>query len=464
MKSKGTAALAIAVVLGLLSAGIAALPESSSDGEVYGKYGALFDFSYTEFDAAFKSVTGKNLEEWVDDLSHEAEPYGYSFHAEPDLETNFAVSRDTVRNGKDYTMTDRIVGSVNFSFKGEANGRFPIAGTYYPNEGETSFEFFTRIFTEDLSPDSRDIHANTSIDLYVDLLSVTHVDLATGDMTDSHVELKIAMYEKDDRNISFTFDTDDNFDPVSATIGYDQKNVDSNIYLDFAVRLTMDGMRVFTDETSTWSISPVTREHVEKSVISSDLANSIWAQFIEAQGEETDGSLPELILELIGSGGRMLDLFDTIKSLTSTDVPDASIRGDFDANNTTDSEGYEYCEITLKKDDGTPGETYEIPKAGYVLKLGDMVLKIPDYLLSNTKKEALRLVLIAIGWNDIDVRDISNDQATQARISEVSTYVDDMIVDDDIPSYTVPIEYSIAAVVGIALSAILMVLVRRRII
>ena len=443
-----------------MTAGVSSVPDSSSDSTEYGKYGAVYDFSYAELDSAVQSETGKTLEEWVDYVSSLFEHYHFS--AEPSIDATFATSRDIVRNGNDYMMTDRTTGYLDFSFSGQANGNFPAAGTYYPNEGETSLQFLYRVFITEGLEEPRDTHIDTSIQLYVDLLSVTHVDLSSGEVTGSNVELKVAMYEKDDRNISFAFKTDDDYNPVSATIGYDQSNIDSNFYLDFQVDLAMDGMRLFTDDASPWSLTPTVREHVQKSVISSDLANSIWAQFIEAEGDDRGGSLPELILELIGSGGRMLDLFDTIKSLTSSDVPDASMTGSFEAENYTDTNGYDYCKLTLLKYDSTPGTTVEIPKAGYVLRWGELVQDIPDYLISPAKKTSISLILAAIGWNDIDVCDISHNQTVQNRIASINSYVNEKIVEDDIPSYHVPIEYTISAAVGLSLTAILLILVRRR--
>ena len=177
-----------------------------------------------------------------------------------------------------------------------------------------------------------------------------------------------------------------------------------------------------------------------------------------------DSKLPKLILELIGSGGRMLDLFDTIKSLTSSEVPDITITGLFRAENVTDARGYDYCQMTLQNKDGSSGTVIKIPKSAYTLDLADIVMMIPDYLIDHERRQQIADILTFLGWNDIDVKDISKDLGKQDECSILNSYVNEKISEDDIEYYDIPFTYRIIAYVGLGIAGILALMIWRRVI
>ena len=462
MGSGVSKAFAAAIVIIMLTAGLITVPYSSCDSYGNGEYGAVYSFDSKEVDDAIYAVTGKTFQQWVEYPSDLAEKYDFSLDSH-NINAMFSTTRDTALNGNEYTMIDHTSGYFNLVLDTNAYGNFPYAGTYYPNEGEDNIQFLKRIFIDEAPDKKTNASAFISMMMYIDLNSVTHADLSTGEITDSNIELKVTMYEKEDRNIDFHLMRDANDNPVSATIGYDEIHADNNFFLDLDFDLRFKGMKVFTDLTVPWQITPVATEHVNKSLISSDLAESIWLEVLKSR--EDDGgnyNLPELILKLIGSGGRMLDLFDTIKSLTGSDLPDASVTGRFEASNYTDTHGYEYCKLVLQKDDGSTGFTVNLPKAGYMLTIGDLVEQIPDYIIDPSTKNDIALIIDMIGWNDIEVKDISDDLATKNECRMIRSYVNAMVDEDNIESYVIPTVYVVAAIMGIAICLATVMLIWRR--
>ncbi len=460
----GNIALSTILAVMLLTTCVIIIPGSEADDTAEYEYGSTYDFNSDQIDDLIKAGTGHSVEEWIQYLSDQSDRYDFSLD-KFDAISKIAVTRNTCLDGNDYTIDDHVTGYVKTHMDARGDGHFPAPGTYEAKENETIGLFLKRIFIDEGLTTTRNTEYHFDIQLFVDIDCISHIDIATGYMTDASIRFKVAMYDMEDRNIDFHLETDDNYNPVSATIDYKHTKCDNNFFLDVKVDLTMEGMRVFTDDTEPWTIKPLITEHVDKFVISSDLADSLWLQ-LAAQSEKDiiDSKLPKLILDLIGSGGRMLDLFDTIKSLTSSDIPDASMTGRFRAENTTDAHGYKYCQLTLLKDDGTEGTVFKLPKAGYTLNLCDLVNMIPDYVIDSSRKGDICAVIHAFGYDDIEIKDITNDIGKKDECSILQAYVNEKITEDDTESYTVPTEYVISATVILLVSCILISLMWRRMI
>ena len=438
---------------------IAVTPSSSADDAQYGEYGAVYSFDYLEFDDAVQSVTGKYVEEWITYIFDELG--GYDVDAQPDLYAKFATTRDTVQTDDVYTMIDHTSGYVSAGIDMKASGSFPMPGTYERAEGEGSIQFIKRVFKDESGGFTRNVSVWSSIQLYIDMDLVTHVDMGTGYVTDSYLTLKFAYYEDTDRDISIDFTEDAQGNISTISVNYDKVKVDNNFYNNTEVAFAVEDMPVFVGDEH-WTIDCSVTEHVNKLVISSDLANSIWLKAVDmSDGDKDQSKLPELILELLGSGGRMLDLFETIRSLTGSSMSDITFLDVFNASQHVDARGYRYSRLVSVREGGP---TFDLPRAAYTLDYATLSQNILSGMVDEPKKLLIGLFFIAIGWNDIDVRDISDDTAAKEECSEVREYVDAMIEEDNYESYSVPTVYVYTASGGIIISAVLILLIWRRLI
>ena len=459
----GIIALSVTLAIALMATSIAYIPGSEGD-EVRAEYGATNEFDYDKVDQMVKAVSERTIEEWVDYLSDKSDNYKFSIDPIKAISKS-AITRETVlEDDGTYTIDDHFTGYIKFLIDGRAKGDFPAPGTYDAKEGEDFNTFIKRIFIDEGLPMERSTEAHLDIQLFVDLDCVTHVDLTTGEITDSLVKIKLAVYDKEYRNINFWLKTDENYDPVSATINYEETDTDNNFFVDAEIELKMKGMKVFTNNTSPWQIEPVITEHVNKFVISYDLVNSLWLQFASQTGKDlTDSKLPALIIDLLGSGGRMMDLFETIKSLTSSDVPDTSMTGKFKAENITDH-GHDYCRLTLLKDDGTEGDVFKLPKGGYALNMCDLIELVPDDVLTPDQKTRLCDLMVTFHWDDIELDDITDNIGKKEECAILKAYVTENIMEDDKEDYTIPEMYVSIAGAGLVIVAVLALLMWRRII
>ena len=190
-----------------------------------------------------------------------------------------------------------------------------------------------------------------------------------------------------------------------------------------------------------------------------------------------DSKLPNLILEILGSGGRMLDLFDTIKSLTSSDVPDLSFSMLFNGHDYTDDHGNVYSKLVPpKKDDKTQDDDTRpplyFPKGGYELNLAQYVKYIPDSVLDPDYKEAATYILIALGlgnddndphiFSAVNVSDLEGRDYDRMQSDLIRSYVSENFSTVERESYSTPEVYQYIAWTGLALTVIIIVLMWRR--
>ena len=172
----------------------------------------------------------------------------------------------------------------------------------------------------------------------------------------------------------------------------------------------------------------------------------------------------------------MLDLFDTIKSLTSSNVPDVEFSMVFNAYDWTDDNGYQYCKMvapdkTTGADDPTRPPLY-FPMGGYTLDVAQYVKYIPDSVLDSGQKTAAEYILIALGlgYDDNDphvfspktVSDLQGHDDVRMQSDLIRSYVEQNIRSVETESYGTPEYYEYIAWGGIALTVVVIVLMWRR--
>ena len=452
----------------MLMTGLCCLSSTPCSAEVAnGEYGTYTEFSWSQIDTAFEALTGLTVEEWLQDLINGGTYYQIITTPDMNLDLSVGITRNTYLDGNEYTIVDHFSGYANGNFDGEAIGKFPDAGTYTREDSENPLSFLERVFWYECNEGDKDVYIHSRIDMYIDVDVVSHVDIETLELTDSYVALKFAIYEPEHRNIWYDFTKDDEGVINTITVSYDEYNGDSNFFMDFEVGMSIEGMKVFKDMvsagTESWTVYPSITEHVDKCVISADLANSIWLSTLNVTKIDTGSQLPKLIINILGSGGRMLDLFDTIKSLTGKEPPDITFESVLDAEGWLyDAWGYR---CTRMVSEGPEHYEYNIHPGAYYYNLSSIVANIPDSVLSEDKKAALISVLNSpecIGWANIHVKDISTDEGTKQQCAEIRDYVNDMIMEDDIENYKTPLEYIYISIAGIIVSIAVIALIWRR--
>ena len=138
--------------------------------------------------------------------------------------------------------------------------------------------------------------------------------------------------------------------------------------------------------------------------------------------------------------------------------------GLFRAANITDAHGNRYCQLTLQTKDGSDGAVVKLPRADYILDLNDIIKLIPDYVVDADKKEEIEKVITFLGWDDIQLEDITKDMVKKDDCSMLNSYVNEKITEDDKESYPIPEMYLIIASSGLVVAAVVAFLMWRRII
>ncbi len=492
MRSAFKAAISVAVVLVLASTCLCIIP--SSDAEMKfedGKhYGVADTVSYDRFNDVVKGLSGKTVEELLTQyFAEQVENYTLD-DIDINLNAGITARRDVSIDGDICTIEDYGSGYLESHLNLVISGKYPNAGTYYANEDEELGDFIGRIFGE-YGNEQRTTQLKTNLNVYGDILLTTHVDIPSGQIIDADLEVKLLIKDNEHNTIQVVMETDEDNKPVSMTITYEEHDVDNMFYTDLEVALTPQNMRII-GTSDDWRIDDaIVKEHVEKSIISSDLADSLWLTVLAASDDDGETSkLPALILEILGSGGRMLDLFDTIKSLTSSDIPDVEFSMVFNAHHIienidayTDRSGHniaahtnEYCKLvapdkTTGEDDNTKPPLY-FPSGGYSLDVAQYVKYIPDEILKPGYKEAATYILIALGlgyddndphiFKPIEVIDLEGHDDERMESDLIRSYVEQQFVPVEAESYNTPEVYEYMAWGGIALTVVIIVLMWRR--
>lgn len=450
-------AVSLIAVIALSGVSVCMADDSSAYEGTNGQYGDVREVSYAQFDSACVNYTGKSFSQWISFLFGEFTDYSIDIH-EPSLESKIAMTRDTRTDGSTYVMNDRMTGYLEMVFDSTGVGHFPDAGTYQAQEDENAIAFIKRVFLNEGGAAERTVNVTYDIRLYIDAVAVTTADLSTGEIKDSQVNVRFALYDKEHRDIDIDLGFDEKGNLETMVIDYLQTDVNNNFYLDMETGLTVEGMDVFSE--SDRELDPMFTGHVSEFLISSDLADSVWLDVILSGGVEIGNTnLAELILKILGSGGRTLDLFDTIKSLTSSDIPDATVTASLNASHYTE-DGYDYCKLASKK---TGGPAFYFPWGPYEIT-GEMVKDlIPIHDSDSVLRKVIKNLVIAYFYVDpVEVKDISGDEAMKQQCSDIRDKVFAELDKEEEGSYTIPPVYIAISVVGILMSIILFVQMRGR--
>jgi len=437
----GKAALAVAIVAIMLFSG---LPLTEADGDGTGNdqmYGATTGIDLSEIDEILKLITGKTLKELVEDL---AKTMDYDVTFDPSLESKFAMTRDVHDEDGHRTIMDRLTGYFTLSVDLVAEGKFPAAGTYLVNDGESAEDFLKRVFIDGSTEDHK-ISNEVVLGMTLDLALVTDINTETGEMEGAYIAFFPMLYTEVDGDIKIADLTDDDDNLVGITIDYEKYHSLSNVYGDFQITLDIDDLKVLGE--GEWTCNPLITEHVERSVVSSDLVNDLWPLIKKVIGEggKISKAIPELILNILTSTDRKLDIFDTIKSLTGKTVHDITFTGDVTVSNETDELGNPYVLFKVKRNDTTVDISY--PLEGYSFEAGKIIDLIPDSLISKEAKGIIKAALIIIGLGYVEMPDITDDQKKQEECSTIQNAVNEINIMNEEYETDIPLVFIVLAVI-----------------
>ena len=459
MHSTANRVFAVVVVTVMLCACIVAALPSSSAADEEGKYGAHLEFTYQDLDDIVTDITGKSIEQAIEELDEQLENYDVQLY-DPMLNADLAIVRETSQTDSKLSIHDQISGYIEIAVIFDIIGLFPDSGTYYAEEGEDTLEFLYRVFMS--GTEDRNVDIMFFINTYVDVNTETTINLETGEIED--VDISIRLMEMDLRYSDIQMDMDlENPEYRYITIGYDTKRETGNFFTDLEMEVSADGMLLINDEELEWNVNPFFLVHFQELLVSSDLANSIWeiiSKFTPAD-DKARQQLPELILNIISSSNRMLDLFQTLKSLTNRSIDDITIEAKMGASYGIDGKGYLYSGFILQN--GEDFTEYDIYTGAYTINPGKLLLLIPSDIMSIAIKEMIAGIIDLLGWGEVDVRDISDDPEEQAACGEIIQHVETAIWYDEEYEFNIPPEYIIAAGTGIVLVILSLVAIRREI-
>ncbi len=416
---------------------------SASDADVtYGDYGAAFGVTMEQIDESVKEIIGKTLTEIINDLLQYVE--GYDIKVDPDLHSEFAVRRNTFRAEDNIVVQDTFAGVVVASLLAEAKGQFPDAGHYEAREGEELLDLFKRVFTEEHGQ-QRDVELYFDVQLYVEGEIVTHVDSKTGELTGMDVMVKFMLKNNEWSDIAITVDEDES----GIDISYDGYKESGDGYLRLEATVGAEGLTVMGDKES-WECQPKITVHMDALVVSADFAGKVW-DLIKSMVDLDDMAkmaIPEIILNIIKSTDRMQDLLQTIESLTSRKIPDMYFTGHCTMNSAVDPYMHSYTQVLIDRVDKYTELRFS-PEA-FTLDLNMFVNLIPDTILDIETRDIIEAIFSVFGWDEVDVGDIADDPATEEKILETMTFVDERIEDNESFDFQMPLRYLIAGLVIIA--------------
>ena len=458
MKGTRKRAMAMAAVMIAAALVVTCIPfaSDSSDASDSASYGTVKEFSWTDVEEISKALFDKTVEELLMELSENE--YGYKLYlAEPHFEGEMGVKRDVDTSDGICTIDDHISGYIEFGTVISVQGNLPDAGTYQRQDGEDSKAFLDRVLKDHAGKD-REVSIELLFCVYADVGIRTTIDIATGDMIATDVLAKLFIVDYESSNIDFETQDDDEGELTEIAISYENKESTGNFYVSGDVGLKYEDMQVLNAQES-WGLSPMITLHINHLYVSSDMANGIWSMVSGAIGMDgmIKGKIPELILNIISSGSRVLDIVETIKSLTGTSLKDIDFIADVQASNVTDEEGREYVELKILNKSGDT--VFRIPKAGFSVTVDNILALIPSTILSDAAKAAISIAAGVIGWDTFTADEM--DQATEEKFDEIHDHTVTMIKYDEEYELNIPMAYIILAAVGLIGCAAAVFMARR---
>ena len=416
---------------------------SSADAEdaTYGLYGAYFGVSMADINETVQEITGETLTEIINDLLALVE--GYDIKAQPDFDAKFSTTRLAFQNNEVLMLDDQFAGVVYMSLILDADGEFPEAGEYKAKEGEDLGSLLYRVFEEEKGP-QRQVHLDIDLSLFIEGELITTIDTKTGDLIGVDIAAKFMLLNFEQGNFNIHIKEEE---PM-ITISYDSYEESGNGYLDLENTLSSEGLTLLSDEEF-WECQPNVTEHMNALIVSADFAGRVW-EIISAAMSIEDRSkmkIPELIMNIITSTNRMLDLYETVKSLTGTDIKDMIFTGECTLTNRVDPNGYTYVEMLVKR--GDDFAELRFSPGPYTLDVNVILDLIPDTLIDIETRDIMEGVMILLGWNEVEVG-VVTDPETEEKIHSIMEIADEAITYDEEFTFEMPTKYLITGIVLIA--------------
>ncbi len=447
------------VALAIIAAAImtfSCIPAQQNDAEgATQDYAATFSLGWQDVDDLVTEITGKTIEEILKDISAES---SYELDFKPTAELNVAIERSIMDVNNDTRIVlDRVTMCLETLFVVTLEGDFPAAGTYYAEEGESYTDFYTRVMqtggTGTISEKTVVLTAN----LFADVEIASEINMKTGELEEIAFDAKLFMlnYESSDFNTEDVNDEEGN--PVSMTISYEEKEKMGNFYANLVMGLGIEGLVVNGGVEYQKEIRVT--EHMYNLYVSADLANTLWTKIASMMGAESvKSAIPELLINILESSDKLMDLLQTIKSLTGSSISDITFKTNAEVSDYTDEKGYEYTDVKMGKDKSFD---LHIPRGGYVLNVVHLVDQIPDSILPVGVKIAIGGGLALLGYDKIEVGESTPE--TKQKCEDIQNYVDEIIKYDEEFEFKMPLAYLAIAIVGIIASIAAIIVLRRRV-
>ena len=455
-KKRAIIVMIIAVVMVITC--LPVVSEGNDAAEPDQSYGASESFSWKEVEAVCKELTGETVEEILAEIL-ESE-YGYEFYlSEPYFEGEMVTRRDVSTSSNIYCIEDHVSAYVEFGSVASIYGYLPEPGTYQRADGEDPMDFINRVFMEYASKNPREVTIDELFCVYVDLDITRKVDTSSGELmsTDVFGKLFVVEYERSDMNIITEGDDDD---IKSMTISYNPEETSSNFYLSVDAGLKYEGMKIISSEDS-WTIHPKITSHVNHIFVSSDMANGLWSMIAQMAGidDRVKSKIPDLILNIIGSGSRVLDLVETIKSLTGTGMKDIDFIADINASNSKDDEGRQYVNLDIQVEGGSI--LFKFPISSYSISIDDVLAIIPSDVLSDDTKAIISIAATVLGCDTFTVE--AMDKEMEKKYESVYDHTNTMIKYDEEYELHIPTEYIFMSAIGLIGCLVAVFMIRRQV-
>ena len=453
MSKLKAAIFAIVIASSLLLSGVPLVASESNAEETTEDYGAAVGMDMDEINGFIQSLIGKSVEDLIDGLFVSLD--GYRINFVPDMNMHIASERIQTTTETEFLIHDRLSSFFNISAVFNGIGNFPEAGTYESHENEGGWDLLVRILNEQKSDQERELTAELLFGVFVEANIEMNVDPSTGELRGSDANFKLLIYLDEEENFSIDFD-DVSETVKDVTIRYGEQKSHSNIYANLGFTMDIEDMPLLTDKES-WTAHPSATVHTYKSSVSSDFAGNLW-EIIQSNIDidKVNTSVPELLLNIVKSTDKMVDLGTIIKSLTDVDLPELTFEADMTLSNMTDDDGNRFIAISVETTEGPV--SFKLPLDASEYDLTEYLDLIPNDVLSQDNKDLLKIVMTIAGMDVLKLEDLSENPDTKQDVKEVQDVVDMAIEYDEDYDFKIPVEYiAIAAIVMmVTLVAVLM--------
>ena len=457
MNKKAVSMLSVLAVAALILSGI---PMAASESEADSSdeyYGTVLGLSLDDIDKVIKSIFHESIEEIIEGYASE---YGYQLKLVPDFQSKTAVTRTiSTENGLKY-ITDRVTGYFVVTADIDCTGKFPAAGTYTVNDGESVEDFLKRVFVDNVSSTERHVDYTLLAGITLDIGLITEIDTKTGEVKRAYLALLPLLYIEGNGNVEISVETDSTGEELkSLTIAYGDKGFQENVYTDLQMEFDVEGLKLIGD--SVWQSTPTVTMKVITSIVSTDLIQELWPFISEAidKSGKMSAAVPELLKKILTSTDKKLDVRGTIESLTGSKIPDMMFKADMTVTNYQDLSGNEYAGIEIQR----PGEPVSIDYSlgNYSVDIYEIMENIPDDVISPSTKLLVGLALGVLGWDTMELADVSGDQKAQKEISEIQAEVNNINIENEKYETNIPTEYVAIAIAVIVISCLVAILMWR---